>query len=198
MVTPVAVLRSGGEYNARHVRWLARSIPGLVALSDIDIDGVPTVRLRYSFTGWWSKLELFSGSISGDLLYFDLDTVVLGSIDPLLAVGQTTVLRDFYRKESMGSGLMYIAERDKDRIWRAFLANANEVIRTHRTRTKWGDQGFLQGYIGTAQKWQDALPGQVVSYKVDARRRLPPSARVVCFHGKPRPWDVAASWIPKL
>jgi hypothetical protein len=198
MVTPVAVLRSGKEYNERHVRALARSIPGLVALSDIDIPGVVTVRLRYNFPGWWSKLELFSDAIPGDLLYFDLDTVVLGSIEPLLKVGKSTVLRDFYKPNLMGSGLMYIAESDKPRIWEAFIADPDKAIRTCVTRAKWGDQGFLQDFLGNAQKWQDILPGEIVSYKVDCRRRLPARARVICFHGKPRPWDLPLPWIPKL
>lgn len=198
MVTPVCVLRSGKEYSARHVLWLAAQVPGLVALSDVTIPGVPTVPLSRDFPGWWAKLELFSGSIPGDLLYFDLDTVVLGDIEPLMEAGRTTVLRDFYHPSTMGSGFMYIAERDKPRIWADFLANSAYIMATHTSRLLWGDQGFLNSYIGNARKWQDIYPGEILSYKKDCRRGLPPKARVVCFHGNPRPWQVSAEWIPKL
>lgn len=198
MVTPVCVLRSGPEYSARHVQALAKQVPGLVALTDAAVPGVTTVPLRYDFPGWWAKLELFSGSISGDLLYFDLDTVVLGDIAPLLAAGRTTVLRDFYHPSTMGSGLMYIAEADKAEPWANFVKDPGRIISTHKRFPLWGDQGFLNGYIGRSQKWQDIIPGQVVSYKRDCRKGLPPGARVVCFHGKPRPWDISAAWIPKL
>jgi hypothetical protein len=198
MVTPVCVLRSGGEYNASHVRWLAAQVPGLVALSDTPVEGVKVIPLKKDFPGWWSKLNLFSDAISGDLLYLDLDTVVVSSLDPLFAVGKTTVLRDFYKKHLMGSGLMYISESSKARIWEAFNTRSEEVMRTHCTRERWGDQGFLEGYIGGCQKWQDVLPGQIFSFKVDCRVRLPPTARVICFHGKPRPWDTPRAWIPKL
>lgn len=198
MVTPVCVLRSGPEYSARHVQWLAEQVPGLVALTDTAVPGVTTVPLRHGFPGWWSKLELFSGSISGDLLYFDLDTVVLGDIAPLMRVGKTAVLRDFYHPATMGSGFMYIAERDKPRIWSDFLADSERIMATHNRRLLWGDQGYLNSYIGNAQKWQDIFPGEILSYKKDCRRGLPPRARVVCFHGNPRPWQVNAAWIPKL
>jgi hypothetical protein len=40
-------------------------------------------------------------------------------------------------------------------------------------------------------RWQELVPDQVFSYKAHIRdRAVPPSARVVCFHGKPRPWEV--------
>ncbi len=189
-MTPVCVLRSGGEYEPEHVRWLARQVPGIVCLSDVPVPGVETVALRYGWPGWWSKLELFSDAIDGDLMFYDLDTVVLR---PLPTPGRTTVLRDFYNPQRIGSGLMYIAKADKARIWDTWIADiAGHVRRAGR----FGDQAFLQGFLGSAQKWQDIAP--VYSYKVHCRRGLPADAAVVCFHGKPRPWECGAAWVPKL
>jgi len=54
-----------------------------------------------------------------------------------------------------------------------------------------GDQGFLADHgLAGAQRWQSVVPGQICSYKVHdlARRGMPDNARVVCFHGQPRPW----------
>jgi hypothetical protein len=124
--------------------------------------------------------------------------VIVGSIEPLLNVGKTTVLRDFYHPATMGSGLMYIAESSKRRVWDEFIADPKLNIETNSRWPRWGDQGFLNGIIGRSQKWQDILPGAVVSYKVHSRRGVPPGARVVCFHGKPRPWEISAAWVPKL
>lgn len=189
-MTPVCVLRSGGEYGPEHVRWLARQVPGLVCLSDVPVPGVETVALRYGWPGWWSKLELFGGAIDGDLMYYDLDTVVLG---PVPVPDRTTVLRDFYYPHRMGSGLMYIAKADKSRVWGAWCADPTGHM---RRAGRWGDQAFLQGFFGSAQRWQDIAP--VYSYKVHCRQALPVDAAVVCFHGKPRPWACGAAWVPKL
>ncbi len=194
--TIVAVLKSGGEYNESHVRWLRKQLPSLVCISDCKINGVETVPLKFGWHGWWSKMELFSNSIKGDLLYLDLDTVVLGDIEPMLHMNRTTVLRDFYHPNRMGSGLMYIAQQDKQKIWDAFRENPTLHMMTCNNPKKWGDQGFLQDFIGDAQKWQDVLPSQVVSYKVHCKMGVPEGAKIVCFHGQPRPFNVKKSWVP--
>ncbi len=189
MVVNVCVLRSGGDYGPEHVRWLAKQVPGLVCLSDVRVDGVETVPMRYGFPSWWAKCELFSDAFDDDLMYFDLDTVVLD----VPKVERTTVLRDFYYPETMGSGLMYIAQADKARVWDAFMERPSLHMRRCCIG---GDQQFLQDHIGGAQKWQDVA--HVYSYKAHCLDGLPADAQVVCFHGRPRPWHIAADWVPKL
>lgn len=189
MVTNVCVLRSGGDYGPEHVRWLAKQVPGLVCLSDVPVQGVETVPMRYGFPGWWSKIELCSDAFDGDLMYFDLDTVVFD----VPKVDKTTVLRDFYYPETMGSGLMYIAQADKARVFEDFMRQPSLHMRRHSVG---GDQAFLQQHIGDCQKWQDVA--KVVSFKVHCQSGVPEGTQVVCFHGQPRPWHVVADWIPRL
>lgn len=198
-VTRVCVLRSGGEYKPAHVQWLARQVPGLTCLSDVDVPGVTTMPLRHDWPGWWSKLELFRPDIEGDLFYIDLDTVITGDLAPLIdaANGKTTMLSDFYWPEKPASGLMYIAQADKARVWEAWMASPEQHMRRPVGRGTIGDQGFL-GSVLTPQRWQDVAPGRVVSFKVHCKQQLPSKARVVCFHGQPRPWAAKANWIPKL
>lgn len=192
----VCVLKSGGEYTPAHVQWLAKQVPNLICLSDVPVEGVNTVKLRKNWGGWWSKLELFSDIFSGDVLYFDLDTVVLCDVKDLY-MSETTVLKDFYHPERMGSGLMYISQRDKRIIWKTFLENPMLNMAICQTRENWGDQGFLNEFIGKAQKWQDVVKG-IYSYKVHCTSQLPSDAKVVCFHGQPRPWGVTKDWIPNF
>lgn len=189
-MTPVCVLRSGGEYEPEHVRWLARQVPGIVCLSDVPVPDVKVVPLRHGWPGWWSKMELFGDAIDGDLMFYDLDTVVLRSLP---TPDRTTVLRDFYYGHRIGSGLMYIEQADKARVWDAWSADPDGHMRRCGGR---GDQQFLLPFLRDAQRWQDIAP--VYSYKVHCRRGLPADAAVVCFHGKPRPWVCGAAWVPKL
>lgn len=199
----VCVLRSGGDFRPEHVQRLARQIPGLVCLSDATVEGVPCIPLAYKWPGWWSKMELFRPDLSGDLLYFDLDTVIVGDLSELASLGRTTLLSDFYYPERPASGLMYLAESDRAKVWAAWIADPKEAM---RKCMRHGDQQFIGEVLHDAQRFQDVLPGRVVSYKVHVAKGLnkrsigngnvPAGASVVCFHGRPRPWHLKAEWVP--
>jgi hypothetical protein len=188
----VSVLRSGGDYMPRHAQALAAQIAEhawpckLEVLTDMDVPGVATIPLRHDWPGWWSKMELFA--LEEDFLYFDLDTVIVGGLEAITAVNRLTVLRDPYwmRRQDpkrIGSGMMFVPAEAQLEVWKQWL-------RVQNCHLHGGDQAFLKTlWIDTAARWQDTMPGQTVSYKVDVRgKKIPDGARVVYFHGEPRPW----------
>lgn len=191
------VLRSGGIYQPKHVVELVRQIRqydrsiGCTCLTDMSIKSqdINTIALAYRWPSWWSKMELFRPDIRGDLLYLDLDTVVLGSLSDLLRVKQRAMLRDFYRPSGLGSGVMVLPEAERGAIWDAFYANPGRAMQ--RSVLK-GDQDFLERFWLNDEtlRIQDVVPGQVVSYKVHCKQGVPAGARAVCAHGKPKLWDV--------
>lgn len=203
------VLRSGGDFTPEHVATLARGIQGhhpgaeIHCLTDMPLDckGVTALPLKHNWPGWWSKMELFRPDLAGDCLYMDLDTTIVGDLSDIASVDCLTVPADFYwpGTRKIQSSFMFIPDRCRNQIWKAWTENPKRHMRECVTRHRWGDQGFLQRYWKDAQRWQEVLPGQVISYKCHVRRRksarefgtgyLPENARVVCFHGKPRPWD---------
>jgi hypothetical protein len=172
-------------------------VPNLVCLSDVEVEGVETIPLKYNWPKWWSKLELFSDAIDGDLLYIDLDTVVLGDLAKFEQVGETTMLSDFYNPQKPASGLMYIAQADKAAVWNAWISSPEMNMAKKRGRGGIGDQGFLAEVLKPAF-WQEKLPSQVASYKVHCKHGVPDGVKVVCFHGNPRPWSARLSWVPEL
>lgn len=208
-VAPVriaTVLRSGGEYEKKHVVALQRQLLQFaplyefVCLSDVNIGGVQCLPLERSYPGWWSKMELFRPDIGGDILYMDLDTVVVGPLAGVLSVKELTMLRDFYRtgagypkilgsrKEGLGSGLMFLPEAQRGEVWADWVHKSAQYM-VHYARG--GDQLLLEKhYLQKARRWQDDLPGQIVSWKVHCKNGVPPNARVICFHGQPRPFAV--------
>jgi hypothetical protein len=192
--TSICVLKSGGEYHEGHVLWLAKQVPGLVCISDVEIRGIKTIKMTHDWSGWWSKLELFRPDIEGDLLYYDLDTVV---IDPVVPDGSCSLmLADFYVPQRSGSGLMYIRHEDKAPVWAAWMRSPEEGMEYKPTRLHHGDQGFIMDYL-PHRKWQEFHNNAIMSYKVHVQRGHQPQG-VVCFHGQPRPWNVSADWIPPL
>lgn len=203
----ICVLRSGGIYDAT---WVARLKAGVerhlsvphhfICFSDVPVPCARTP-LKHNWPGWWSKMEIFQ--IDGPALYIDLDTAVTGSLDDIAEQAenwQFTVLRDFYREKGIGSGVM-AWNVDLRRLYDEFRADADAHIARIRTR---GDQHFIEERVraGGIARWQDVLPGQIVSYKAHVRAReniheigdgsLPPDARLVCLHGQPKFIDMPA------
>jgi len=138
-------------------------------------------------------MELLSPEVPGDFLFMDLDTVLTGPLDDILAQRELTLLRDFYRdgkkyKEGLGGGLMYLPEESRAPVWKYWMTNPAYNMRLYSR----GDQFLFERFwLQSAKRWQDVVPGQVVSWKVHCVGDIvPPNARLVAFHGKPRPWGV--------
>lgn len=187
------------EFTPGHVlalqRQLAQYAPGFPfeCLSDVKVPGVECRPLRHGWPGWWAKMELFDPEVPGDFLFMDLDTVITGPLDDILAVRKLTLLRDFFRdgkklKEGLGGGLIYLPADARRDVWGFWMQQPQLQMRVYSR----GDQFLMEKfYLNTAQRWQDVVPGQVVSWKVHCKGDIvPPEARVVCFHGQPRPWAV--------
>ncbi len=184
MTINICVLKSGGEYNESHVYRLAEQVPDLYCLTDIKIKGIQTIPMQNNWPTWWSKMELFNPMIYEDLFYIDLDSLVIKMPE---MPKETTVLTDFGDNKVIASGLMYIKHKDKQVVWDAFLDSPSKAINDH---VKWpaGDGGFLNKFYNKCQRWQNVA--KVYSWKYHCQHGIPKDAEIICFHGKPRPWDI--------
>lgn len=204
-MTPIAlVLKSGGDYDVRHVRWLCNQIwhwhPGhpvhlFTDLQQVSIPGVTVHPLLFNLSGWWSKLEIMDTSrLPGSILYFDLDVVIKGPLVRLLNHRRSAILQGFKRKEGVNSSIMLLAPSVRKRIWHAWKKDPAG----HRKRIgRAGDQKFIGDIAGEhMDRWQDVYPGTIASGKFGKRNI--DRASVVVFHGKPRPWDTDHDWVPRL
>lgn len=204
------VLRSGGEYTPEHVMALRIAVEahlptphrfvcisdGVAGFADFLTHGTGgrVQSRRPMWPGWWSKLELFRpGTFEGRVLYLDLDTVIVGDLSDLAGyAGDFAMLNDFLRPERPASGVMaWEAECDAAQaVWGAFARDPEQHIAEFRGG---GDQEFIASVIfGREDRLQTLYPGQIVSYKVHCAGGVPDGARVVCAHGRPKPWD--AEW----
>ena len=194
-----------GEFKSSHVQSLARQCaqfaPGVdfVCITNEKVPGVECWPNRNKWPGWWVKFEAFAPEIKGDILYMDLDTVIVGSLEDIVRVKKLTMLQDAYRdgkkfKKGLQASLMMLTEKDREGPWKYFSTQPHTYMETYKVK---GDQPLLESYyLNRAQRWQDVLPGQVVSWKVNcgggnafSRPSIPADARLIFFHGKPRPWD---------
>lgn len=193
------VLRSGGIYGPGWVyalkrglnRWMPPGYDWRVLTDNPEPFAAWGVRLQHDWPGWFSKLELFRpGLFEGPVVYLDLDTLPVGDLSEIAAyAGPFAMLSDFYRPQQAESGVMaFTPGPATEAIWEAFMRDPVGNMRRYRR-----DGRFIAEHSEPV-RLQEVFPGQICSLKVHARRGCPEGARLVCFHGKPRPNDPAAGW----
>lgn len=211
-VTVACVLRSGGIYTATWVERLQRGVARhltvphrFVCLSDVDVpcERIPLVT---DWPGWWSKIELFTpGLFDGPVLYFDLDTVIVGSLDAIARhPHRFTMAHEYYRPAQHCSTAMAWDGREDFGLFELFRARPNIFQAFYRrSQPKIGDQGFIEDVLerkGVRIDTFRELFGErsIASYKVHKCQDRPPSdAAVVAFHGNPKPHEITQGWVPR-
>lgn len=212
-LTVVCVLRSGGIYDVEWVAKLQRGVARhlhdipywFVCLTDTD-ERLPLrcerVQLANSWPGWWSKLEMFRpGLFDGPVLYFDLDTVVVGSLDAIAAYPHRfTMAHEFYRPHLLCSTTMAWSS-DWSHLYEAFASDpvrlAHHYDNVMPTTGRIGDQAFIEDRVGKVDTFRGLFGERsVASYKVHQCQDAPPAdAAVVAFHGTPKPHQLTTGWV---
>lgn len=201
----VLCVRTGDKFSTDYVIKLRNMVARHLSLPyefACISDGPPLLGVKMrpaEYEGWWAKVSLFKET-RHPCLYFDLDTVIVGSIDPLAeavmdAGGPLLLMLKRFNPKKTGwmSGVM---------AWRgdwSFISKGFDYG-AHSARFA-GDQDYITDALlnnrekGTVLSVQSALPG-VYSFKLDVMRQgLPADARVVCFHGKPRVTQIRDKWL---
>jgi len=204
----VVCIRAGAAFAPAYVTVLqdmvARNLEGgfpgrFVCFTDRRDElplSVETRPLPADLPGWWSKLALFRDGLFPDgdrVLFFDLDTVITGSIDALAKYeGEFAILRDFYRPNGLQSSVMAWRAGQHAEIWRTFEAAGCPMD------DPGGDQAWIEKHChpSRVQRLQTMFPEMFVSYK--QCRGIPQQASVVVFHGRPRPHEITDGWVPKV
>lgn len=166
-------------------RWVDRLYRGIarnfkepfrfVCLTDelyaFEEDAIEQQSLKH--TNWQTTCLQLHGIKADRLCLMGLDTIVVGDITHLAEyTGELAVPRDPYRKHAPCNGVVLCPTR-------VDLANSSAP----------SDMAALEGL---PLDWLDDLyPNQIISYKVNmrdiGRTRPPADARIVYFHGEPKP-----------
>lgn len=196
LATVVCVYKSGGTVYTREyverlyfsvMRFGARNFICLTDDNTLD-DFCQTIHLERNLPGWWSKLEMFRLT-EGKYVYFDLDTIINGSIIPILSYPHKfSTLKDFNKKvDRLASGVI-AWEGD----YRFLYDNFEESLIERYTPSlggKLGDQAYIEDMLQCKVDYlQDLFPNTIASYKWDSKETKERSS-IICYHGKPRPHE---------
>lgn len=152
---------------------------------------------------YWAKLQLFSEAMPwevGDrIVYLDLDVCVTGRLEDL--VERKGIPRD-HGWPTYNSSVMVWDHGEHRGAWTLFspevaMSRAGLIVPPECLPAgvpNGGDQEWLTEIGG----W-DYLPDTwVVSYRWQAKAWPPNGAKVVQFHGEPKPHEVTEGWVPNV
>jgi len=223
MITVVTYLWPGkrGRYQPAHVQQLAKSVARwltvphrLVCVSDRVVPGVTTVpNPAPQYAGrCYRRLWLFSEAACtlGDrILHLDLDLVVCGSLDRLVArEADLAIYRAgsvAARGYSLNPSVLWLRTGTQVDIWKAYTSNPIRLARTANADGWWGSDQAVISYLrrdAAVSTFGDA--DGVVSYRRIRHEHLeapPEGTCIVSFHGKhtpfERPVQMAHPWIAR-
>lgn len=174
------------------------------------------VKMEIDWPCWWGKMELFR--IPPPVLYFDLDMMIVGELGPLLQSvnslpdDELLLVRGFYRNDPCSTILGWNCNmRWLTETFFLGMATEHNSVDVLAGRPIWteqshgigctiggmhflGDQDFIAMACTGIRKLvyaQDYCTG-IYSYKVHIQKMgvLPADARMVVFHGRPRPSEI--------
>lgn len=149
--------------------------------------------------GWWGKVRLFRNAHARNL-WLDLDVVITGPLDGLVEpTDKLRIIRN-WAKSGWGGCQSSVMYWEGERF-RFISDEFDPAIAYWPPRNEpgilWGDQEWITQLRDEGRVDVEYFnPVDIISYKYHVRGQgLPPHAKVVVFHGNPKPADVSEGWI---
>jgi hypothetical protein len=193
----VLCVKVGTKYGPEYVNRLAAMVRRHLSVDHTfycvtdDARGVETNVLEVEepqLPGWWQKLTVFKPEpwgLCNPILFFDLDVVILKTLDEFVRPDTNFAIIKDFNYDCYNSSVFWMQPGAHPEVWTDFTM---DVIQRYP-----GDQNWITECIDDATLWPSSW---LVSYKRAIRRRFwvnrepPPDARVVVFHGNPKPHQV--------
>jgi len=135
-----------------------------------------------------NKLLVFEQNfdLNDRIITIDLDTVFMDNIDFILADNSQFIVNEsFGDRGQCGGGIVSTTYK----YGRLLL---NKLIKNYETieaQTKGSERFFYRKYVTTPKFWQRKYSG-IYSYKKHCQKGVPKDAKIVHYHGRPRPHEV--------
>lgn len=180
------LVRQGNKYGPEYTEKLKKQLHAYTGMDVLIVGDGADADIQSEFTGWWSKLTLFSPRVPKPLFYLDLDSLIMDEFE-VEDSGVLTVCREWnsgdLHDERIQSSAMYIPE-SAEYIYAHFKRDKDRVM-SHVG----GDQWYLQRF-----KHQFFPENLVGSFKRHHRDHYTGQHKIVTFHGDPKPSDKKARW----
>jgi hypothetical protein len=210
----IACVRTGQVYPFEYVTKLRNMVQRnlikidyrMVCLTDqpercewVDFIDISAMELN----GWWGKMALFDMAWRNrsQIIFFDLDTVIVGDVSPLLNVPDEFAILDSPVRLAGGatypckfnSSCMVIGAGRCEFMWKRFDKERRHLIAQH---AQYGDQKVIEVLYPDAASLNRLMPkGFFCNYRHLTMHE--PEAAVVNFGGSHKPHNCPIPWVQK-
>ena len=132
---------------------------------------------------------------SGRLVVLGLDTVITGDITEICDLDcEIGLPTDPYHPPNVCNGVGLFSNAAAGELWETYQADTGIWHRKAVYGGQFSEMMFLRQVANDrATRLEQVFPDQIVSYKV--HKPDPNKARIVYFHGRPKPNQVKDPWI---
>lgn len=191
-LTVACAYKYGDGFTAEYVDRLEKNVAEHLKW-DYDFHIVsPTRPTPPKAPGFWIKLELFKkGRFNGPVVYLDLDTILVDDVTDIFTYPHKFTMGTDWTKQNGPNSTFMAWDGTQDLSHLDVPVDAG-MLRRYGRGGKWGDQWFIYENVGIpVTSIEKIFPGALVSYKFDVMfKAVPPNAKIVAFHGTPRPHDI--------
>ena len=153
---------------------------------------VPSIKFSPKYKWNLNKFVCFDPQygLEGRVLTVDLDLLILDNINDILCFKEEMITCEAAYKPNLPGGSLVGTTVDfgRENLFNPVKKNTQEV----EQKTGGSERFFFRQYLANYDFWQRNYPG-IYSYKVDCQDRVPDDARIIRFHGKPRPHECLTS-----
>lgn len=135
----------------------------------------------------WNLNKLQAYHLNSErIITIDLDTIILKNIDFILTDSDPfTTNETFKQKYQCDGGIVSCTKKYGQSLLKTLEDNKKIV----ESITKGSERFFYRKYVKKPQFWQQKYSG-IYSYKHHCKDKIPEDARIIHFHGRPRPHEV--------
>jgi hypothetical protein len=160
--------------------------------------------LEIGLVGWWAKMILFEPRwrSTSQIIYLDLDTVIIGSLAPLTDVpDEFAILESPVRSHGnksypckYNSSVMVIGGGRCSHVWNRFDSKRSAYMLEH---DRYGDQQAIEAIYGSdaAILNRRMPPGFFCNYR--DLTMIKPKASVINFGGQNKPHNCPIDWVQR-
>lgn len=213
LVKFIVTLKSGGDFKPFDAISLCRQVKRhlfvpheFICMTDMEIDHpwVKSIPLKDGHPGWWSMVEMFRNP--GPAILSGLDMLVIGCLDRLAEAARTCPENVFYMTRPIQKKFQWpghwrsgLQVYNGDWSWLYEKFDFDKATKYHR-----GEEDYTQANLkkrGIEIRAVQDIYGNgsagMYSYKFNCRDRgiYPGDARIIFFHGRPRPCEVGDQWV---
>jgi hypothetical protein len=149
------------------------------------IKNIPRIEFKPRFRWNLNKFECFDPKykLQGRVLIIDLDTLILKNIDDVLEFKEEFITCSGTKKTDKAGGSITgtTIEYGQKNIWGPLSEKTKQIT----SKTRGSERFFYRQYIKDMEFFQKNYPG-IYNYKTEG---IPNDARIIRFHGKPRPHE---------